>query len=289
MYSGMDGRHVDASGAGAWQDSIDALARRWSEDPSERRQSRSRRREQEILKAALRVFSREGIAKARIADVAAEAGMPLSSIYEYYRSKEEIAYAVPITFMGRFFAEYAERARGTATMRERLRLFLWLSADFGRRNPDWARTLYLEIWPSVLVKDSPARESLDAYANILVGMIRDGAAQGEWAVGPDPYETAAILIGSHNHVVITWLLYRRPRDIMRAIGPLLDRLIGAILPEVAAPVPATSPATAGPRPEPAGAKNSGGKSPGAKKSRAKAAGATGGEPARPRVRKAAAR
>ena len=117
----------------------------------ERRQGRSRRRAEEILQAALRVFSRDGIARARIADIAAEAGMPLSSLYEYYPSKEDIAYAVPQTNLAQFFIEYCERARKTATARARLRLFLWFSADYARRNPDWARTLYLEIWPSVLL------------------------------------------------------------------------------------------------------------------------------------------
>ena len=209
---------------------LDQLAQRWREMVPERRQGRSRRREEEILQAALRVFSREGIARARIADIAAEAGMPLSSLYEYYPSKEAVAYAVPVTQLASFFIEYSERARDTQTMRERLRLFLWLSADYGRRNPDWARTLYLEIWPSVLVGDSPSRESLDDYGRFVVALIRKGAADKEWANGPDPYETASILIGSHNQVMITWLLYRKPRDLMRATAAILDRLLAAILP-----------------------------------------------------------
>lgn len=211
---------------------MDALAQKWRALVPERRQGRSRRRDEDILQAALRVFSREGIARARIADIAAEAGMPLSSLYEYYPSKEAIAYAVPVAQLALFFIEYSERARDTRTMRERLRLFLWLSADFGRRNPDWARTLYLEIWPSVLVGDSPARQSLDDYGRFVVELVRRGAAEGEWSAEPDPYETASILIGSHNQVVITWLLYRKPHDIMRAIGLMLDRLLDAVLPAI---------------------------------------------------------
>ena len=214
----------------AWAETMDALAQTWRDQVPERRQGRSRRREEDILQAALRVFSREGIARARIADIAAEAGMPLSSLYEYYPSKEAIAYAVPVAQLALFFIEYSARARDTTTMRERLRLFLWSSADFARRNPDWARTLYLEIWPSVLVGDSPARQSLDDYGRFIVDLMRRGAAAGEWSAEPDPYETASILIGSHNQLVITWLLYRKPHDIMRAVGLMLDRLLAAVLP-----------------------------------------------------------
>jgi AcrR family transcriptional regulator len=215
-----------------WDRVLDELALEWRDKGPERRQDRSRRREQEILRAALRVFSREGIARARIGDVADEAGLPLSSLYEYFPSKEDLAYAVPVAYMAKFYIEYAERARQSRTARERLRMFLWLSADFARRNPDWARTLYLEIWPSVLVKDSPARKGLDDYGRFIVELIRQGGRQGEWAAGPSPYESATILIGSHNQMLITWLLYRKPRAIMRAIGPLIDRLLGTILPKV---------------------------------------------------------
>ena len=223
-----------------WADAMDALALHWRSQAPERRQGRSRRRSEEILQAALRVFSREGIARARIADIAAEAGIPLSSLYEYYPSKRDIAYAVPLTHLARFFIEYAERARDTETARARLRLFLWFSADYARRHPDWARTLYLEIWPSVLVGDSPARKILDDYGRFVVRLVRMGAAAGEWSAAHDPYETASILVGSHNQVVITWLLYRKPHDIMRAIGAMLDRLLTAVLPPdagTAAPPP----------------------------------------------------
>ena len=212
---------------------LDILAAHWRDKVPERRQDRSRRRQDDILQAALRVFSREGIARARIADVAAEAGMPLSSLYEYFSSKEAIAYAVPVVHLARFFLEYAERARDTATTRDRLRLFLWLSADFARRNPDWARTLYLEIWPSVLIGDSPARQLLDDYARFVVRLVQKGAAEGDWPPEPNPYETASILIGSHNQMVITWLLYRKPKDIMRGVSAMLDRLLSAMLPPVA--------------------------------------------------------
>ena len=209
---------------------MDALAQAWRDRVPERPQGRSRRRNEDILQAALRVFSREGIARARIADVAAEAGMPLSSLYVYYPSKEAIAHAVPTARVAAFFIEYSERARDTVTVRQRLRLFLWLSADFARRNPDWARTLYLELWPSVLIGQSPARQLLDDYGRFVVDLIRQGAAAGEWSAEPDPYETSSILVGSHNQMVITWLLYHKPRDVMRAISRMLDRLLTAVLP-----------------------------------------------------------
>jgi AcrR family transcriptional regulator len=213
-----------------WKTYTAALVTKWSEDNGDRKQARSKRREQEILRAALRVFARDGISRARIGDIASEAGMPVSSLYDYFPSKEDLAYAVPQEHLTRFFAEYAEASADKKSFSERLRLYLWLAADFARRNPEWARTLYLEIWPSVLVSETPVRHSIDDYARVIVHLIQEGEANGEWASGPDPYETAAILNGSVNQVIIVWLLYRKPRDLMKAISSVIERTMSLLEP-----------------------------------------------------------
>jgi AcrR family transcriptional regulator len=217
-----------------WKTYTNALVAKWSEENGDRKQARSKRREQEILRAALRVFARDGISRARIGDIASEAGMPVSSLYDYFPSKEDLAYAVPQEHLTRFFAEYAEASAKMKTFRDRLRLYLWLAADFARRNPEWARTLYLEIWPSVLVSETPVRHSIDDYARLIVHLIREGEANGEWAAGPDPYETAAILNGSVNQIIIVWLIYRKPRDLMKAITSVIERTFLLLPPPEAA-------------------------------------------------------
>jgi AcrR family transcriptional regulator len=194
------------------------------------KQDRSKRRVQEILRAALRVFARDGISRSRIGDIADEAGMPISTIYEYYDSKEKLAYAVPAASLLRFFEEYAEVVRSKTTARERLELYLWLAADFARRNPEWARVLYLEIWPSVLVTESSLRQAFDDYVRVILFLIRQGEENGEWAAGPDPYQTAAILNGSINQLIITSLLYRRPRNLAAAATAILERVMTLLPP-----------------------------------------------------------
>ena len=216
-----------------WSTFLDEILDRGSEVNNGRKQERSKRREQEIQRAALRVFARDGISKSRIQDIAAEAGMPVSTLYEYCSSKEELAYIVPMASLSRFYSEFSTAAVDEATAREKLRLYLTLAADFARRNPDWARVLYLEIWPSVLITESPLRRYLDDYVRIIVFLIRQGARQGEWAAEENPYEMAAILNGSINQIIITALLYRRPHNLAKAAESILDRTIGLFRPAAA--------------------------------------------------------
>jgi AcrR family transcriptional regulator len=213
-----------------WEAVVAGAVDRGLAEERAQKQDRSRRRRQEIVQAAVRVFARDGIARARIADIAAEAGVAVSSVYDYYATKEDIAYAVPTAKMGEFFAEFTEKARSATTARERLRLYLWLTADFARRNPDWARTLYLEVWPSVLVEKTPVRRTLDDYGRVTLSLIGEGGRNGDWAPDANPYQTATIFIGAVSQLLITWLLYKRPRDLMKATGSLVDRLLSLLGP-----------------------------------------------------------
>jgi TetR/AcrR family transcriptional regulator, fatty acid metabolism regulator protein len=90
--------------------------------------------------------------------------------------------------------------------------------------------LYLEIWPSVLINESSVRHSIDDYVRVIVELIRRGEAAGEWPRGPDVYETAAILNGSVNQVVITWLLYRKPRDLVKSVLSVVNRTMTLLNP-----------------------------------------------------------
>jgi AcrR family transcriptional regulator len=149
----------------------------------------------------------------------------VSSIYDYYPSKEDLAYEIPIRRLAQFYAEFLEQAPLLATMRERLHLFLSMATDYARRNPDWARLLYLEIWPSVLIEEARVRRAVDDFGRIVVAMIREGSRRGEWATKVHPYRTATILMGSITHMIITWLLYRRPENLSKATKPMVDQLL----------------------------------------------------------------
>lgn len=199
---------------------------------TERKQLRSRRTEQQILNAALRVFARDGISRSRIADIAAEAGISTSTLYEYYASKEDLAYEVPSFHLAAFFEDYRTAVAGRTSARDRLLLYLSMSSDFAREHADWARLFYLEIWPSVFVGTTDVRHSVDDFARIVVFLLRQGAAEDLWSAKHDAYQTAAILLGGVNQVIITWLLYRRPRNLTRAGTEVAERILKMIEAEV---------------------------------------------------------
>lgn len=218
----------------AWRALIAEISSR-PKRATERKQDRSKRTEQQILNAALRVFARDGISRSRIADVAAEAGISNSTLYEYYKNKEDLAYDVPLSHLAEFFDLYAEAASEKATARERLVLYLVMSTDYAREHAEWARMLYLEIWPSVFVSETELRHSIDDFARVIVFLIRQGMEEGWVRRDSDPYQTSALLLGGVNQLIITWLLYRQPRNLTKAGSEMVERLLAMLALEVRHP------------------------------------------------------
>jgi AcrR family transcriptional regulator len=218
------------AGRGAWEELLEEIANR-PKRATERKQDRSKRTEQQILNAALRVFARDGISRSRIADIAAEAGISTSTLYEYYKSKEDLAYDVPMSHLAEFFESYAQATVGKETAKERIACYLTMSADYAREHAEWARLLYLEIWPSVFVSDTELRHSIDDFARVIVFLVRQAIDEGWIKRGTDPYETAALLLGGVNQLIITWLLYRKPRNLTKAGAEMTDRIIAMLAAE----------------------------------------------------------
>lgn len=211
----------------AWDDLLREISHR-PRRATERKQDRSKRTEQQILNAALRVFARDGISRSRIADIAAEAGISTSTLYEYYKSKEDLAYDVPLSHLAEFFESYHQAVATKSTTKERIILYLVMSADYAREHAEWARLLYLEIWPSVFVSEADLRHSIDDFARVLVFLVRKAMAEGWIRQDSPPQETAALLMGGINQLIITWLLYRKPRNLTKAGAEMTERLIAML-------------------------------------------------------------
>jgi AcrR family transcriptional regulator len=216
-----------SANASDWDMLLDAIAHR-PKRATERKQDRSKRTEQQILNAALRVFSRDGISRSRIADIAAEAGISTSTLYEYYKSKEDLAYDVPLNHLASFFDEYRLAVQGKESARERLVLYLSMSADFAREHAEWGRLFYLEIWPSVFVSETELRHNVDDFARVVLFLVNQGMVEGDFSPRRNAYETTALLMGGVNQIIITWLLYRRPKNLSKAGIEITERVLAML-------------------------------------------------------------
>src|ERR1700752_3334745 len=92
-----------------------------------------------VLDAAERVMAEQGFEAATLARVVAEAGIPASSVYHYFGSKEGILLAVMERGAERFFADVPDADERVGESAEHLRSILPESVDTLERHPNFLR------------------------------------------------------------------------------------------------------------------------------------------------------
>jgi len=66
---------------------------------------------------------------------------------------------------------------------------------------------------------------MNDYVRVIVFLIKQGMAEGWIRSDRNPYETSALLLGGINQTIITWLLYRKPRNLTKAGLETAERLL----------------------------------------------------------------
>ncbi len=157
-----------------------------------------RERREEILRAAMAVFSRKGVKAATMADVAAEAGVSPGAIYRYFRSKEELARIC----MGVQAREAAERWRETvAAAPSPLEALLSLArgAFEAMRDEGEQSALIVERFlAAARAVDSPLADQVREERRTIEAAVRDAIERaqlaGELPAHVDPTQLAEALL-----------------------------------------------------------------------------------------------
>lgn len=98
-----------------------------------------------IVRAAIHIFARDGLDRGKIADIAIDAGIGKGTVYEYFRSKDDIFHAIVDTIMG----DMAEASDKLYSMdlspRDKLRTFMRMNIELVFEMDD-AMLIITEIW-----------------------------------------------------------------------------------------------------------------------------------------------
>lgn len=172
--------------------SDDASAR----PPSARRLAPDARRAQ-LLACALKVFARRGLGAARHAEVAAEAGMSVPTVFVYFPTREALVQAV-LDEVGRLIHDdvlkplQREEVPAPAVLRQSALAFaeaIDRYPDHARVWLDWSTSVRDELWPRYLAFQ-------DRVQALLLTTTLRGKAEGSLPADLDAEDAVRLLIGS---------------------------------------------------------------------------------------------
>jgi AcrR family transcriptional regulator len=170
-------------------------------------------RTQQIVEAALRVFTRKGVHQSSVDDIVAEAGVSKGLLYLYFKGKEALIEAV----MKRLFApdfQIAQRLlNDNETVAVRLREYVRsFACDVGRYRT--LLPLFHECY-SMLGRNRRMRELVaDYYArqeNFFRKMVLQGIVSGELRVC-DAETVAVSLLALQEGLIMRWMMQPETTD-----------------------------------------------------------------------------
>jgi len=168
--------------------------------PAQRRPGREEARRAQILDAAARVFARKGFGGATVSDIARAARLAEGSIYNYFRSKEELLIHIPQRVAQPVLGALAEPGTpGPGTAAEAERLLLRLAG--GMVDQVRANAPFLKVFLSALPHLSPAvrarylRLLPVAGPEVLERFLRRGMRRGVFRRDLNPVIAARALPG----------------------------------------------------------------------------------------------
>jgi AcrR family transcriptional regulator len=150
-------------------------------------------RRPELLEAAAAVIRRRGLEKARVADIAEEAGTSAPSVLYYFATKAELLNEALTSAEERYYEELAADLDGIESARERLAVII----DSGAGEGDYDSALWMELWAKALRDPELAttRAELDGRWRRTIAEVVDYGQQRD-EFGPADPEEFAVLLGS---------------------------------------------------------------------------------------------
>lgn len=154
-----------------------------------------------ILKAALEEFAHEGVAGARIDEIARSAGVNKALLYYYFKDKNGLHAAVlEQVFTGLYSLVNAVLDRQDLAPREKLLLYTQTHFDYIASSPWYPRLVQREFMRTGYSPASPLGRILERDGRRVFdkmrGLIAAGSKSGEFRAGIDPGQTLTSILGT---------------------------------------------------------------------------------------------
>ncbi len=185
-------------------------------------------RREQILKAAEHVFAQKGFHPATIAEIARGAGLSEPTLYEYFSSKEEILFTIPIETsakLGELIDFHMAMAKGTAN---KLRVIIYILLWIHQTNPNYAAVSYLILKQNSRFMEAEGYRLLRKRMRPLIEVIKEGIASGEIRSGLTPYVIRSVILGTIEHLVIRKLMHRTEDNLLDYVDQVVGTVMGGI-------------------------------------------------------------
>ncbi len=189
---------------------------------------------QNLLKAALEVFSRKGYAATRVEDIAKQANVTTGAIYHHFGGKSDLYIALIEVYSARanqIFQQIIDEGGSPAAVLRRLLVRLF---EYAEEDKEYIAVVELflntnDVSPELAIINQQVLESRRALVHFFTGLIQNGLDDGEFHPWVSPENTALALLGFINGMGLIWLQDPESFSIKERAEDLVDSFLSGIV------------------------------------------------------------
>lgn len=175
-----------------------------------------------ILRAAIKVFARNGYFNSKVADIAKEAKVADGTVYLYFKNKDDILHSIFDRTMELFIAEGRKELAEIEDPREKLRKIARLHLEGMGSDRNLAIVFQVELRGSTKFMEEFSAAGFAEYLNVIREAIEEGQRKKIFRVDLNAKVCSKILYGALDEMVTNWILSKRRYKLAPMAEPVLD-------------------------------------------------------------------
>ena len=179
---------------------------------NKRRNPSADRKRQLILESAERIFATRGFHDTTIADISHDSGVHEASIFQYFKTKENLIATVPERHLKETLTSITEHLQGMKGAEPKIRKLMWHQLRDLSVNKNYTSIFLRELRTLPAFYESPAYEMIRKYSAFAIEAIREGIKDGEVDADIEVILVLEMIFGAIDSIVLRWLFFGEPYD-----------------------------------------------------------------------------
>ncbi|MDR3566521.1 MAG: TetR/AcrR family transcriptional regulator [Syntrophobacteraceae bacterium] len=175
-----------------------------------------------ILDSAVRVFAREGFFKAKVAQIAEDAGLAPGTVYLYFKNKEDVLISIFEVRMEEIVSRFRAAVMEKETGRSRLECLVRMHLSGFQSDPDLAACFQVELRQSSRFMRRGVKGGLQQYLGLIREIVECGRKEGIFRREVSAALVTHLIFGTLDEVVSTWVMSGMKYNLVSLSDQLVD-------------------------------------------------------------------
>src|SRR5437870_4674393 len=181
-----------------------------------------------ILRAATRVFARNGYFNSKVADIAGAAGVADGTVYLYFKSKEEILHSIFDQNMAEAIVSARQLTEKLSDPREKLRRIAALHLERLGADRDLAVVFQVELRGSTKFMEEFSAAGFAEYLGLLRAAFEEGQRRGLFRKELNAKLVSKILFGALDEMATNWIISKRSYKLEPMAEVVMDVFLNGV-------------------------------------------------------------